>query len=83
MKGKIMNDARLYDDRLPRKDVGIAYLWWLFLGTLGAHKFYLGKPGWGVAYLLTLGFLWVGVIIDLFTIPAQVRAANRERGWGV
>lgn len=24
----------------------------LFLGGLGAHKFYLGKPFWGLAYLL-------------------------------
>lgn len=67
--------------QLPAKDVGVAYLWWLFLGTVGAHKFYLGKPGIGVVYLLTLGFLWVGVLIDLFTIPRQVRAVNAERGY--
>ncbi|ARR10517.1 hypothetical protein Vc3S01_p40031 (plasmid) [Vibrio campbellii] len=24
----------------------------LFLGGLGAHKFYLGRKGWGIAYLL-------------------------------
>lgn len=60
----------------PAKDVGITYLLWLFFGTFGAHKFYLGRPGMGVAYLFTLGFLWVGVIIDLFTIPRQVREAN-------
>lgn len=66
---------------LPAKDVGITYLIWLFFGTFGGHKFYLGKPGMGVAYLLTLGFLWIGVIIDLFTIPRQVRAINAERGY--
>jgi TM2 domain-containing membrane protein YozV len=27
----------------------------LFLGGIGAHKFYLGRPGWGVLYLL---FVW-------------------------
>ncbi len=27
----------------------------LFLGGLGAHKFYLGQTGWGVAYLI---FCW-------------------------
>ena len=27
----------------------------LFLGGLGGHKFYLGRPGWGVVYLL---FCW-------------------------
>lgn len=67
--------------QLPAKDVGVAYVIWLLLGTLGGHKFYLGKPGIGVAYLLTLGFLWVGVLIDLFTIPAQVRRVNAERGY--
>ncbi|RSU91496.1 TM2 domain-containing protein [Sphingomonas koreensis] len=27
----------------------------LFLGGLGAHKFYLNRPGWGVLYLI---FCW-------------------------
>jgi len=30
----------------------------LFLGGLGAHKFYLGKPGMGILYLL---FCWTFV----------------------
>lgn len=61
---------------IPQKDVGIAYLFWFFLGALGGHKFYLGRIGLGVAYLLTLGFLGIGVLIDLFTLPRQVRATN-------
>lgn len=32
-----------------------ALLWCFFLGGLGAHKFYLGKPGWGILYLV---FFW-------------------------
>lgn len=27
----------------------------IVLGGIGAHKFYLGKPGWGIAYFL---FSW-------------------------
>lgn len=27
----------------------------IFLGSIGAHKFYLGKIGWGIVYLL---FCW-------------------------
>ncbi|NMF60796.1 NINE protein [Pseudanabaena yagii] len=35
-----------------------AILWCFFLGWAGAHKFYLGQSGWGIAYLL---FCWTGI----------------------
>ena len=59
-----------------QKQVGIAYLLLLFFGILGAHKFYLGRPGVGVLYLVTLGFLGFGCLIDLFTLGSQVRSQN-------
>jgi hypothetical protein len=68
-----MNQVTFY---VPLKSTGAAYLWWLFLGTFGAHKFYLGRPGMGVLYLCTFGLLWFGLIWDLFTLPGQVRRAN-------
>jgi TM2 domain-containing membrane protein YozV len=61
---------------VPLKSTGVAYLWWFFLGYLGAHKFYLGRPGWGIVYALTCGLLFVGIIWDLFALPGQVRRAN-------
>jgi TM2 domain-containing membrane protein YozV len=60
------------------KSTGVAYLWWLFFGGLGAHKFYLGRPGLGVLYACTLGLLFMGILWDLFTLPSQVRAANER-----
>ena len=30
----------------------------IFLGDLGIHKFYLGKIGWGIVFLL---FCWTGI----------------------
>jgi TM2 domain-containing membrane protein YozV len=63
---------------VPLKGAGAAYLWWFFLGGLGAHKFYLGRPGWGILYALTLGLLFIGLLWDLFTIPSQVRCANKK-----
>src|ERR1700678_329819 len=61
---------------VPLRSTGTAYLWWLFFGTLGAHKFYLGRPGIGALYACTLGLFGLGVLYDAFTLPFQVRAAN-------
>lgn len=53
---RVMNEA---------KSAGAAYLLWFFLGTLGAHRFYLGKTGSGVAQLLlfVLGWLTLGIFV--------------------
>ena len=62
------------------RDTGIAYLLLLFGGFLGLHKFYLNRPGWGVVYIFTGGLFCVGLVCDLFTLPAQVRRCNDELG---
>ncbi|MGA8118019.1 MAG: TM2 domain-containing protein [Actinocatenispora sp.] len=61
-----------------QKSVGVAYALWFFLGVIGVHQFYLGKVGRGVSYILTLGWLGIGLLIDLFTLPGQVRKANGQ-----
>ena len=40
----------------------------IFLGTLGAHKFYRKKIGMGILYLFTMGLFGVGVLVDLIKI---------------
>lgn len=52
---------------MPKKK-GIAILLCLFGGILGAHKLYEGKYIMGVLYLLTVGFCFIGVIIDLIKL---------------
>ena len=64
------------------KSVGVAYLLWLFLGVFGVHHFYLGKVGRGIGYLLTCAWLTIGLWIDLFTLPAQVKSVNAQRRAG-
>jgi len=79
-----------------------AYVLWLTLGVLGAHKFHLGKPqagfvycalallgagGWLLPFLGSLGaglsgvslaLLGLFLLIDLFTIPRQVRKRQAQ-----
>lgn len=50
------------------KNKWVAFCLCFFLGFLGAHKFYEGKVGMGILYLLTCGLLGIGVIIDLIVI---------------
>ena len=46
----------------------IALVLLLFLGALGAHKFYLGQTGKGILYLFTGGLCGIGLIIDLIKL---------------
>ena len=63
---------------MKEKETWVAYLLWFFFGFIGVHKFYLGKMGWGILYLLTGGIFLIGWVIDLFTIPSQVRQVNAD-----
>ena len=82
-QGPLSKDARtllLYDAN--RKSAVIAYILWFFLGWFGAHNFYLGRNGVGIAQVLltitVIGWLvtFVWVLIDAFLIPGWVRRSN-------
>ena len=47
-----------------------------FLGVFGVHRFYMGKIGTGILYLLTAGLCGVGIIYDFWTFNDQVHKKN-------
>lgn len=61
-----------------KKSATATWLLWLFLGELGAHRFYLGRVGTGIAMLLTLGGLFIWALVDAFLIPGMLRADKRR-----
>lgn len=60
-----------------RYDYSAAWILQTFLGVFGIHRFYLGKIGTGVLWLLTGGLLGIGYIYDFFTLNEQVDERNR------
>ncbi len=46
----------------------VSFFLCLFLGILGAHKFYESRPGLGILYIFTGGLFGIGWLIDLIVI---------------
>lgn len=65
---------------VPPRSIGTAYILWAFFGLIGGHQFYLGKVVRALSMLFTLGWLGIGVLVDLFTLEGQVHEVNRRRG---
>jgi TM2 domain-containing membrane protein YozV len=63
---------------IKMKNKGTAILLALLLGGLGAHKFYLGKSGSGILYLL---FIWTFIPAILGLIDAIKYMLTDERSW--
>jgi TM2 domain-containing membrane protein YozV len=57
-------------------DYSVAWILLTFLGWLGLHRFYLGKWGTGILYLLTCGLLGIGVLYDFLTLNSQISERN-------
>jgi len=56
----------------------VAFLLWFFLGGLSMHRFYLGKIGSGILYLLTGQLFGIGRVIDLFLLGGMVDNYNNK-----
>jgi TM2 domain-containing membrane protein YozV len=61
-------------------DYSLAWILQTFplFGLIGLHRFYLGKWGTGILYLLTAGLFGIGWIYDFLTLNTQIDQRNRE-----
>ena len=68
---------RTFTQEVPCKwtngyDFDTALLLSIFLGFFGADRFYLGYPALGVLKFSTLGFFFLGHLLDIVLIASQV-----------
>jgi TM2 domain-containing membrane protein YozV len=66
-------DLRYYPGPI---DYTVAWILLTFLGPLGIHRFYMGKWGTGLIWLLTGGLIMFGVLYDYLTLNEQVSEKN-------
>jgi TM2 domain-containing membrane protein YozV len=69
---------RQADRRFVRGPINYSVAWILltFLGFFGIHRFYMGKWGTGLLYLLTLGLFGLGILYDYWTLNGQISERN-------
>ena len=64
--------------REGRKSYVTAYLFLIFWGPLGIHRFYMGRFAGGIIWLLTGGLAGLGVFFDIFLTGAYIRFWNED-----
>jgi TM2 domain-containing membrane protein YozV len=69
---------QLVINRPDTHSIVVGYVLWFFVGIIGGHRFYYGRPLTGILWFFTLGLLGVGWLIDLFLIPSMDAQADSE-----
>jgi TM2 domain-containing membrane protein YozV len=64
-------------------DYNLSWVLLVLVGALGIHRFYQGKIITGILFLLTGGFLGIGVIYDVLTLNEQISEQNYSTGYTI
>jgi len=69
---------RRYGPGSGRVDFNLCWIFLVFFGMFGIHRFYLGKIFTGLLWLFTGGLFLIGYLLDLLTLNEQIAEANRR-----
>lgn len=59
---------QIFEQNKKPRNKWLALFLCVVFGILGAHKFYEGKTGMGILYILTGGLFIFGVLFDFFSL---------------
>lgn len=74
-----VGDAEVLVQHLrKKKNIGVAYVLWLFTGFWGGHLYYLDRIAHGLAATWSLNFVFLGWIVDFYMIPCYLCRYNNK-----